>query len=220
MLLADVGSRCTVISMSICEFAPVSGPHTMISANYWQYVIVLVSEIWLAAAWKASWRGSDDLLFFHCLLCATLKNDFFLYRVKSISGLYDNDIYTAYCVVLNGFYHSFACRCNRSHIDQWFTVVCSLSTRKIHVAWCIAINRSWVQFPLGQSCVTTLGKLFNLCASVSKQWYWSKDGVVLRLGRWPQAWRKVMAVLTDIFCLWNWVWRHERCTAMGLWSKK
>ena len=24
-------------------------------------------------------------------------------------------------------------------------------------------------------------------------WYWSKDGVVLQLGRWPQAWRKVMS---------------------------
>ena len=24
-------------------------------------------------------------------------------------------------------------------------------------------------------------------------WYWSKDGDVLWLGRWPQAWRKVMA---------------------------
>jgi len=32
--------------------------------------------------------------------------------------------------------------------------------------------------PLSPSCIT---------------WYWSKDGDILRLGRGPQTWRKVMA---------------------------
>ena len=55
--------------------------------------------------------------------------------------------------------------------------------------------RSWVQFPPGQSCVTTLGKLhvytYMPLSPSSITRYWSKDGDVLRLGRWPQ--RKVMA---------------------------
>jgi len=49
----------------------------------------------------------------------------------------------------------------------------------------------------GQSCITILGNLFTLCATVTKKytvtWYWWKDGYVLRLRRWSQAWRKVMA---------------------------
>jgi len=53
----------------------------------------------------------------------------------------------------------------------------------------IAICRSWVHFPLGQSCVTTLG---NLSPS-SITWNRSKDGDVLRLRGWRQTWRKVMA---------------------------
>jgi len=57
----------------------------------------------------------------------------------------------------------------------------------------LAISRSWVQFPPGQSCVTTLGKFFTLMAPSSITWYWSKDGGILRLGRWPQAWQKLMS---------------------------
>jgi len=37
-------------------------------------------------------------------------------------------------------------------------------------------------------------------SSSSITWYWSKDGDVLRLGRWPQAWRKVMAAYH-----WGWL---------------
>jgi len=49
--------------------------------------------------------------------------------------------------------------------------------------------------PSRQSCVTTLGKLFTLmCLSLSSiTWYWLRNGGVLQLLRWPQAWRKVMA---------------------------
>ena len=54
------------------------------------------------------------------------------------------------------------------------------------------VNRSWVQYPPGQSYATTLGKLFTrmLPSPSSITWYWSKGGDVFRLGRWPQTWRK------------------------------
>jgi len=46
-----------------------------------------------------------------------------------------------------------------------------------------------------KSCVVTFGKSFTaMCLSPnSVTWYWSNDGDVLQLGRWLQAWRKVMA---------------------------
>jgi len=46
------------------------------------------------------------------------------------------------------------------------------------------------------SCVATLCKFFSyISASVTEQytWYGSRNGDVFRLGRWPPAWRKVMA---------------------------
>ena len=40
-----------------------------------------------------------------------------------------------------------------------------------------------------------LGQVVHTCVPLSPSstinWYWSKDGDVLRLRRWPQAWRKV-----------------------------
>jgi len=57
---------------------------------------------------------------------------------------------------------------------------------RLKFCWAQASNQLHLAlFPPGQSCVTTLGKLFTyvpLSAS-SITWYWSKDGDVLWLGR-------------------------------------
>ena len=45
----------------------------------------------------------------------------------------------------------------------------------------------------GKSCVTTLVKLFIPPSPSSITWYRPRGGDALRLGRLPQAWRKVMA---------------------------
>jgi len=105
----------------------------------------------------------------------------------------------------------------RSLLDQVCLNCMSVSSKSAFVnafvypeltqcGWCsgvavrrgLAINRSWVQFPPGQSCVTTLVKfrdvskpMWSITSSIT--WYWSKDGDVLRLGRWLQDWRKVIA---------------------------
>ena len=58
--------------------------------------------------------------------------------------------------------------------------------------WCSGVavrrwtcNRTWVQFPSGQSCITTSGKLFTPIyqSPSSITWYGSKKGDVLWLGR-------------------------------------
>jgi len=59
----------------------------------------------------------------------------------------------------------------------------------------VAIRRCTCdQFPPGQSSVTTFGKLLTSVplSPSSITWYWSKDGDVLQLEWWPQAWWKVM----------------------------
>jgi len=63
----------------------------------------------------------------------------------------------------------------------------------------VLVVKHWTCDHLGHGfvaiCVTTLGMLFTPVplSPSSTTWYRLNDGDVLRLGRWPQAWRKVMA---------------------------
>jgi len=57
----------------------------------------------------------------------------------------------------------------------------------------LVINRSWVQFPPRQNCVTTFGKLFTpMCLYVTKQY-----NLVLVKGRWCSLAGKVTAGLAE-----------------------
>jgi len=78
------------------------------------------------------------------------------------------------------------------------SVFTNLSNVKIiylsHHQWNVglAINRSWVQFPSGQSYVTTLGKLFTIMCPWHQQY-----NLVLVEGRWHSSAGKVTAGLAE-----------------------
>jgi len=72
------------------------------------------------------------------------------------------------------------CCCNKTHIGPTLmlqhvtiTLRASLTNTEMKHTWhsgiALVINRVWVQYPPGQSCITTLGKLFTpmcLCHQV------------------------------------------------------
>ena len=63
-------------------------------------------------------------------------------------------------------------------------------------AFGLAINRSQVQILLEVTMRNNLGQVVYTYVPLSPSsitWYWPKGGDALRLGRQPQAWRKVMA---------------------------
>jgi len=70
----------------------------------------------------------------------------------------------------------------------------------------LAIDRSRVQILIGATLRNNLGSVVHAYVPLSPNsitWYRSTGGDALRLGRQPQAWRKVMAAYRRVDDLWS-----------------
>jgi len=90
----------------------------------------------------------------------------------------------------------YSCKCI---ISCWKYYKYSLLFAAMKTAWSLTVC-SW-PLPRWNSTLlqTSSDRYFSLSLS-SITWYWSKDSDVLRLERWPQAWRKVMAAYRWWWC--------------------